>query len=73
EPGSRREEGAMKLPAIRGVFGGRILANYPIDPGVVACPLPGACARFDSALLTREIDHEWHSREDLCCPALAAD
>lgn len=29
---------------------------------------PRGSVRFDCALVMRGIDHEWHSREDLCCP-----
>jgi hypothetical protein len=31
--------------------------------------LPKGSVSFDCALLMRNIDHEWHSREDLCCPS----
>ena len=30
---------------------------------------PTGSVAFDCALLMRDIDHEWHGREDLCCPA----
>jgi hypothetical protein len=30
---------------------------------------PDGSARFDCALLMRNIDHEWHARESLCCKA----
>lgn len=29
---------------------------------------PAGSVEFDCALLMRGIDHEWHSREELCCP-----
>lgn len=29
---------------------------------------PRGSVEFDCALLMRGIDHEWHGREDLCCP-----
>lgn len=29
---------------------------------------PRGSVEFDCALLMRDIDHEWHGREDLCCP-----
>jgi len=32
---------------------------------------PEGSAVFDCALLMRGIDHEWHTREDLCCGELA--
>jgi len=28
---------------------------------------PRGSVAFDNALLMRDIDHEWHSRESLCC------
>jgi Uncharacterized conserved protein (COG2071) len=30
---------------------------------------PAGSVGFDCALLMRDIEHEWHSRESLCCPA----
>jgi len=30
---------------------------------------PQGSVKFDCALLMRGIQHEWHSRQDLCCPA----
>ncbi len=30
---------------------------------------PAGSTEFDCALLMRDIHHEWHGREDLCCPA----
>ena len=30
---------------------------------------PRGSVDFDCALLMRDIPHEWHGREDLCCPA----
>jgi hypothetical protein len=30
---------------------------------------PRGSVTFDCALLMRGIDHEWHTREDLCCLA----
>ena len=38
--------------------------NYHLFP-------PGSVT-FDSALLMRGIDHEWHGKADLCCPVLSA-
>jgi hypothetical protein len=32
---------------------------------------PPGSVEFDCALLMRGIEHEWHQREDLCCPATA--
>ncbi len=32
---------------------------------------PPGSAEFDCALLMRGIEHEWHSREDICCAAAA--
>lgn len=32
---------------------------------------PRGSVEFDCALLMRGIDHEWHGRNDLCCPAPA--
>jgi hypothetical protein len=32
---------------------------------------PEGSATFDCALLMRGVEHEWHSREDLCCAAPA--
>jgi hypothetical protein len=29
---------------------------------------PQGSVEFDCALLMRDIQHEWHSKEDLCCP-----
>ena len=34
---------------------------------------PAGSVTFDNALLMRGIDHEWHSREPLCCAQLPAD
>ncbi len=33
---------------------------------------PRGTVEFDCALLMRGIEHEWHGRNELCCPALAA-
>lgn len=30
---------------------------------------PGGSVHYDCALLMRNINHEWHGLEDLCCPA----
>ena len=30
---------------------------------------PEGSVAFDNALLMRGIDHEWHSRESVCCPS----
>jgi hypothetical protein len=30
---------------------------------------PADAIKFDCALLMRAIEHEWHGREELCCPA----
>ncbi len=54
----------MRIPIIRGNNDRRILVNFHIDPDVMA----QGSVEFDCALLMREIDHEWHGREDLCCP-----
>lgn len=32
-----------------------------------AAIFPAGSSQFDCALLMRNIDHEWHGREDLCC------
>ena len=32
---------------------------------------PVGSIEFDCALLMRGIDHEWHGRDDICCPAIA--
>lgn len=32
---------------------------------------PPGSAEFDCALLMRDIEHEWHGREDLCCQSAA--
>lgn len=32
---------------------------------------PPASIEFDCALLMRGIEHQWHEREDLCCPTAA--
>lgn len=32
---------------------------------------PAGAVAFDCALLMRHIEHEWHGRDDLCCPAAA--
>ena len=29
---------------------------------------PDGSVRFDNALLMRDIDHEWHSHQPMCCP-----
>lgn len=29
---------------------------------------PNGSVAFDNALLIRDIDHEWHGRDELCCP-----
>jgi hypothetical protein len=34
---------------------------------------PPGTAEFDCALVMRGIDHEWHGRNDLCCPTGEAD
>ena len=34
-----------------------------------ASRFPPGSVNFDCALLMRDIHHEWHGREDLCCPA----
>jgi hypothetical protein len=33
---------------------------------------PAGSVKFDNALLMRDIDHEWHSRESLCCATKVA-
>ena len=33
---------------------------------------PRGSVEFDCALLMRGIDHQWHSRQDLCCPATSS-
>jgi hypothetical protein len=33
---------------------------------------PAGTAQFDCALVMRNIDHEWHSRGEICCPAAQA-
>ena len=33
---------------------------------------PKGAIAFDCALLMRGIEHEWHGKSDLCCPAPAA-
>ena len=34
-----------------------------------ATVFPAGSIEFDCALLMRGIEHEWHSRSDLCCSA----
>jgi hypothetical protein len=40
-----------------------VQSSYFSDPS----KFPAGSAVFDCALLMREIEHEWHSREDICC------
>lgn len=40
-------------------------SSYFEDPTL----FPAGSTQFDCALLMREIDHEWHGRDELCCPA----
>jgi hypothetical protein len=42
-----------------------IHSSYFADPEL----FPAGSVEFDCALLMRGIHHEWHSREDICCPA----
>jgi len=34
---------------------------------------PAGSIAFDCALLMRDIEHEWHGKADLCCPAVQAE
>lgn len=43
-----------------------VQSSYFDDPN----QFPPGSAVFDCALLMRNIEHEWHSREDLCCAAM---
>lgn len=42
-----------------------VRSSYFDNPSIFK---PGSI-EFDCALLMRKIDHEWHSRSDICCPA----
>jgi len=42
-----------------------VRSSFFEDQGI----FPRGSIEFDCALLMRDIQHEWHGREDLCCPA----
>lgn len=54
--------------------------NWQVEPLTVAsvrssffddrAAFPAGTIQFDSALLMRGLDHEWHGHSDLCCPAV---
>jgi len=45
-----------------------VRSNYFDDRSL----FPSGSIEFDSAFLMRGIEHEWHGRDDLCCPAKGA-
>lgn len=78
------EHGSLGYSATRrpGVYDGLELRvrNWAVEPLDVTCVessyfedqtrFPAGSTQFDCALLMREIDHEWHGRDELCCPAI---
>lgn len=46
----------------------RIESSFFDDAG----RFPPGTAEFDSALLMQDVEHEWHGRASLCCPATSA-
>lgn len=76
------QEGALGYsPNGRGELDGLELccSNWRVEPLIVArvessffddrSVFPANSVEFDCALLMRDIDHQWHSRDSLCCSA----